>query len=334
MSWQMTIADYLPPHPNKLWDLGKQVGVTAAVTGIPDPIGTPFWIHTPPVWEYSHLAQIKERFADADLDLQVIESAPHSITEPIRLGLPDREEKLDRFCELLVNMGKLEIPIICPHWMPVLGPMRTTSYLRERGGAMVTGYTHSALKNAPMTEYGEISEEQLWENASIFLERVVPVAESANVKIAVHPDDPPVSPIRGIGRILTSPDAFQRWLDIVPSPSNGVTFCQGSFASMDIDIPATIRRFGNQGKIHFVHFRDIKGKPEEFVETFQDNGDTDMAEAVRAYREVGFTGPMRIDHVPTMAGEEQEDLPGYETLGRLFAIGYVKGLMEAVDKYT
>jgi mannonate dehydratase len=100
---------------------------------------------------------------------------------------------------------------------------------------------------------------------------------------------------------------------------------------MNVDIPAAIRHFGGQKQIHFVHFRDIKGTPDNFVETFHDNGPTDMVEAIRAYRDVGYTGPMRVDHVPTMAGEENIQ-PGYEEMGRLYAIGYTKGLMEAVDK--
>ena len=100
---------------------------------------------------------------------------------------------------------------------------------------------------------------------------------------------------------------------------------------MNADIPKEIRRFGNQKQIHFVHFRDTEGTPDRFVETFHDNGPTDMVEAIRAYREVGYTGPMRVDHVPTLAGEENV-APGYEVLGRLYAIGYTKGLMEAVDK--
>jgi mannonate dehydratase len=99
---------------------------------------------------------------------------------------------------------------------------------------------------------------------------------------------------------------------------------------MKVDIPATIRHFGRQHQIHFVHFRDTAGTPDRFVETFHDNGPTDMVEAIRSYREVGYTGPMRVDHVPTMIGEENTT-PGYEVLGRLFAIGYTKGLMEAVD---
>jgi mannonate dehydratase len=100
---------------------------------------------------------------------------------------------------------------------------------------------------------------------------------------------------------------------------------------MGADVPAEIRRFGRQGAIHFVHFRDVEGTPERFVETFHDEGRTDMFEAVRAYRDVGFSGPMRVDHVPTMAGEDNAN-PGYAAIGRLYALGYAKGLIEGVNK--
>ena len=247
-----------------------------------------------------------------------------------RLEITDLE-RIERFCELVDNMGRVGIPVICHNFMPALGPLRTSFTIPSRGGALVTGYDHALMRDAPLTEYGVITEDQLWDNMTAFLRRVVPVAEKAGVKLAVHPDDPPLSPIRGIARILTHPDAFQRVIDLAPSPSNGITFCQGSFATMNADIPKEIRRFGGQKQVHFVHFRDVQGTPERFVETFHEEGQTDMVEAMRAYKDVGYTGPVRVDHVPTMAGEDNAQ-PGYEMLGRLYAIGYTKGLMEAVAK--
>jgi mannonate dehydratase len=220
---------------------------------------------------------------------------------------------------------------MCYNWMAGFGWMRTSTTIPSRGGALVTGYDHSLMQDAPPSEYGTITEEALWENITDFLHRVVPVAEKAKVKLAVHPDDPPITPIRGIGRILINPDAFQRVIDIAPSPYNGITFCQGNFSAMGADVPAEIRRFGEQGQIHFVHFRDVRGDPAKFEETFHDAGQTDMFATMRAYQEIGFEGPMRPDHVPTMAGEDNTH-PGYEVLGRLYAIGYIKGLIEGVTK--
>jgi mannonate dehydratase len=169
----------------------------------------------------------------------------------------------------------------------------------------------------------------LWENLEYFLRRVIPVAEQAGVKLAMHPDDPPLSPIRGLGRIMRSVENFQRLLDLVPSPANGLTLCQGNFSLMTNDLPGAIRHFGRQGKLYFAHFRDVRGTSEKFVETFHDEGQTDMAACMRAYSDIGFEGVLRPDHVPTMEGDSNAD-PAYSSIGRLFAIGYIKGLREAV----
>jgi mannonate dehydratase len=226
-------------------------------------------------------------------------------------------------------MGRLGIPAICYNFMAVLNWLRTSVAAPGRGGALVTGYDHAAMKDAPLTEAGEVSEERLWENFEYFLRAVVPVAEAAGVNLALHPDDPPLSPIRGIGRIMRSVEAFQRVIDLVPSPVNGITMCQGNFTLMTEDLPGAIRQFGRQGKIHFVHFRDVKGTPDRFVETFHDEGKTDMLACMHAYREIGFEGVLRPDHVPTMEGDVNDD-PGYSGIGRLYAIGYIRGLRQAV----
>jgi mannonate dehydratase len=126
---------------------------------------------------------------------------------------------------------------------------------------------------------------------------------------------------------MNSVENFERLVELVPSPSNAICFCQGTFAAMGCDIPSSIRRLGKH--IRYVHFRDVRGTREEFVETFHDNGPTDMAAAMRAYRDIGFQGPMRPDHVPQLYGEDDGE-PGYTMLGRLFAYGYMRGLMDAV----
>jgi mannonate dehydratase len=215
--------------------------------------------------------------------------------------------------------------------MTVFNWMRTSMTIPTRGGALVTGYDHELMAKAPLTEAGEVTEQQLWDGLKYFMDAVVPVAEEAGVLLALHPDDPPISPIRGVGRILTSPDNIRRAIDLRPSPNNGVTFCQGSFATMNADIPQEIRAFAERGAIHFVHFRDVRGNPAKFAETFHDDGQTNMWEAMKTYHEVGFRGPLRPDHVPTMEGEKNLS-PGYDVLGRLFAVGYIKGLVEGVEK--
>jgi mannonate dehydratase len=180
-----------------------------------------------------------------------------------------------------------------------------------------------------LVSHGEaaISDEQMWDNLEYFLKRVVPVAEAAQVKLAMHPDDPPLSPICRLSRIMRSVEAFERMLSLVDSPANGLTFCQGCFGEMGCDLPAAIRRLGR--RINFVHFRDVRGTPDDFVETFPDNGPTDMVELLRTYLEIGFDGFVRVDHVPLLA-TEQGEYDGYGMQGHAFAIGYLKGLMEPI----
>jgi mannonate dehydratase len=307
-----------------MWRLAVQLGVTDAVTGLPQQLpGGAF------VWDFSSLLHLKQRFADAGLTLSVIESSPPM--NLIRLGLPGRDEQIEQISQLLTNMGAVGIRVWCYNFMAVVGWFRTSTTTLARGGALVTSYDHELMRDAPLTEFGTVSEERLWDNFAYFLERVVPVAEAARVKLALHPDDPPISPIRGIARIFTSVEALQRTVELVPSEYNGITFCQGTIATMGTDIPTAIRLFGKRQKIHFVHFRDIRGTATRFVETFHDNGQTDMLEAMRCYQEIDFNGPMRPDHVPTLEGDDNIT-PGYTTRGRLYAIGYMRGLMEAMQR--
>ncbi len=318
------IAEFIPPTPSPLWKLAKQAGVDWAVGGLP--FGEPSnGVDAP--WDYLPLVRLKQRYESGGFQLAVIEARPP--LNKAKRGLPGRDEEIDTVCTLLENMGRLGIPVWCYEWMTDFNWMRTSTHTLSRGGSVVTSYDHALMRDAPPTELGPISEETLWETLGYFLRRVLPVAEKAGVKLAMHPDDPPLSPIRGVGRIMRSVDNYQRLLDLAPSPMNGLTLCQGNFTLMTDDLPGVIRHFGRQGKIFFVHFRDVAGTPEKFEETWHDAGKTDMLACLRAYRDIGFEGVLRPDHVPTVEGDSNENA-GYSAFGRLYAIGYIRGLRQAV----
>lgn len=320
------IAEVFEPEPGPMVRMIKQCGVNHAVGLIPF-VPIPDAAPEDQPWSLASLEASRASYESLGFSLDVIECRPP--LEKAKLGLPGRDEEIEVACELIRNMGKAGIPVWCYEWMVFYNWLRTGTGIEGRGGAKVTGFDLRDIDKVPPPDCGPVSEEHLWETLHYFLKKIVPVAEEAGVRLAMHPDDPPLSPINGIGRIMRSVENFQRLLDLVPSPVNGITLCQGNFALMTDDLPATIRHFGSQKKIFFVHLRDVRGTPDNFVETFHDNGKTDMLACMEAYRDVGFDGVLRPDHVPTMEGDDN-NLPGYSALGRLYAIGYIRGLREAV----
>jgi mannonate dehydratase len=322
----MILADFLPPKRDRSWDLARQVGVTHVIARC-----HPRDTSLNPPWDIDALRTVQRRFTDAGHTLIGLEGDEFDMRR-IKLGLDGRDEDLALYQRMLANMGELGIGLLCYNFMATIGWCRTDTHVPARGGAITNRFQLSALDQNPVPPEDRVTEETLWDNYVYFLRAVLPAAEKAGVKMGLHPDDPPVSPLRGVGRIFTSPEAFARAMALSDSPSHRITFCQANFRAMGCDVAATAGRFAE--RIAFVHFRDVEGTAEDFTETFHDNGPTDMPAMLQLYAKLGFRGPIRIDHVPSLSGEE--DRPhGYAYLGRLFAIGYMKGILDTAHiSYT
>lgn len=307
----------------------RQMDVLHAVSGVMQVDGLT-------AWDPKSITATKEAWKKQGMKWTVVEGPP-TLHEQTKLALPGRDEEISNFITFMKNLKRYgNVDVICYNWMPVISWARTTMDRPGRGGALVTAFDYEDTKNKPLTKYGEVSKEDLWKNLEYFLKAVVPEAEKIGMNLSLHPDDPQVDNIQGISRIMTSVENFDRMLNLVPSKYSGLTMCQGNFSLMGADIPALIRRWGKQGKINFAHFRNVQDlsgltPSTKFTEVFHDEGQIDMYEAMKAYHEINFTGTIRPDHVPTLAGEENTR-PGYMTLGALFAIGYMRGLAESVSK--
>ena len=316
----LEIAEFITPTPTPLWKLAKQAGVDFAVGGLPVDSLKP----GEGLCDLAPLTRMKSTYENSGFKLAVIEARPP--LNKAKRGLPGRDEEIAEVCTLLENMGKLGIPVWCYEWMTDFNWLRTNMATPSRGGSVVTSFD---LKDVPedLTSNPPIDEEALWNNLDYFLKKVLPVAEKAGVKLSMHPDDPPLSPICGVGRIMRSVSNYQRLMDLADSPMNTITLCQGNFTLMTDDLPSVIRKFGK--KISFIHFRDVQGVPSKFHETWHDAGQTDMLACMKAYRDIGFDGVLRPDHVPTVEGDSNANA-GYSSFGRLYAIGYIRGLRQAV----
>jgi mannonate dehydratase len=311
----------LPPEPDERWQLATQMGVEKAVIH-PLEIGD-----GRTYWTYDDLQGLDNWLTNTGLEFAVLEgSVP--ISDHVRLGREGRDEDIEVFKRFLRDCGEVGIPVVCYDWMAGVRWARTAAHVESRGGSYVTEFDLAKVQGGPTSDTANATHEDVWEALEHFLREVTPVAEEAGVKLGLHPDDPPRRSLRGTPRIVDSVEAYDRVLDAYDSEYNGVTFCQGNFAAMGVDIPEAIEHFGD--RINFVHFRDVEGDANRFVETWHDDGPTDMLAAMRAYEEhVDDNVPLRPDHVPTMAGEDNSN-PGYHTNGRLFVIGYMRGLREQV----
>lgn len=312
----MIISDYFRSKQDLTWDYAKQCGVEYGVIRLPEDKDFD-------ITDFAHWKDVYKRFTDFGLKPLVIEPMPNELHDHIKAGDGKRDECIEKVIKMLEYMNELDIRTICFNWMAHAGWTRTNTSIKERGNALVTGFD---IKDYVPT--GEkITADELWANYEYFIKAVIPYAEKYNVKLALHPDDPPLPKLGDVERIMISYENINKAINIVDSDKLGVTMCQACYLMMGEDLYDVIPRL--KDKIFFVHFRNVTGDKYKFNETFHDNGLIPMADIMRLYKQCGISVPIRADHVPLMAGERQETA-GYTALGRLYAIGYLKGIIESI----
>lgn len=313
----MILTDYLTSTHDICWDFAKQCGVKNAVIRLPETADFD-------IDDASHWQKVYDSFTDFGIKPIIIEPMPNCLHDHIKIGDEKRDECIQKVINMFPIMAKLGIHTVCFNFMAHIGWLRTSSDIRERGGALVTGFDMDDFTPGDKA----ISAEKLWDNYMYFINAVIPHAEKYNINLALHPDDPPVEKLGDVSRIMISAENIDRAINTVKSDNLGITMCQATYLMMGEDLFKVIPHFAD--KIKFIHFRNAVGNKYKFHETFHDNGAIDMAKIMRLYKECGVDVPVRVDHVPTMAGEKST-VAGYDALGRLFAIGYLKGLIDAAD---
>lgn len=326
----MIITDYLRSTPDLSWEYARQLGVEKITMRLPDDI-------TFDPTDKRHWQTVMDRYHNYGFQPIVLEPLPNVLHDHIKAGDSQRDESIEKFIQMLPIMKDYGVETVCFNFMAHIGWTRTTKEFPERGGALVTEFDlqkfspEKSMVTSFSVDETAISEEQLWENYSYFVKAVIPEAEKNGVRLALHPDDPPLSRLGNVSRIMISYDNIEKAVNgIIKSDYLGVTMCQACYHLMGEDLYKIIPQFGK--KIFFIHFRNVSGNKTHFHETFHDNGDLDMPRLLKLYDDCNIHVPIRVDHVPTMAGDSQTGMAGYDILGRLYAIGYLKGILETVEK--
>ena len=285
-------------------------------------------------WTLANLRRLKQRVNDFGLELEAIENVPRNFYLKAMLGLPGEEAQISNYQRTVQNMGAAGIPLLGLNWMP--GGVWRTPTKRGRGGVTVTAFdleTALAGQISSGDRQQEYSESQLLESYLRFMEQVLPVAEASGVKIALHPDDPPLPALGKQERLFYKAENFRKVLAALPSPAHGLDFCMGCFSEMlYADCSAgegvldAVRHFGAQSRIFYVHFRDVQGNVPSFQECFPNEGNVDPVVILRALHEAGFDGFLIDDHVPAMLDDSD-----WHHRGRAWCTGYLKGLVQAVQ---
>jgi len=313
----MILSDYFLAKENIGWHYAKQVGVENAVFRFPEDDGFD-------ITDKTHWKTIYDRFVNFGIKPILLEPMPNCVHDHIKCADEFRDESIEKVIKMFTIMDEFDIRTICFNFMAHIGWLRTSGTVPERGGALVTGFDINDF----VSDNYSISEKELWDNYTYFIKAVIPYAEKHGIKLALHPDDPPISKLGNVSRIMTSFEQINKAVHIVESDNLGVTFCQATYVAMGENLYDVIPAFAKENKIFFIHFRDISAADKfHFHETFHDNGITNMGEIIKLYQQHGCNVPVRVDHVPSMYGENN-DIPGYAAVGRLFAIGYLKGLLE------
>lgn len=306
------------------------------------------------VWSMESINKLKKTVESAGLNFDVIESVP--VHEDIKLGLPSKDKYIENYKQNIRNLGKAGVKVICYNFMPIFDWTRSQLdkkledgstvlvYYKEqidkmdplKGELSLPGWDSSYTKedlNDLFNQYSKIDEEDLWTNLEYFLKEIIPVAEESDVKMAIHPDDPPW-PIFGLPRIITTEENLDRFLKLVDSEYNGLTLCTGSLGSGSFnDIVKMVDKYSSQGRIHFMHVRNIKllddGSFEESAH-YSSYGSLDIVKIMKALHKNGFTGYLRPDHGRMIWGETGR--PGYGLYDRALGAMYIAGIWETLDK--
>ena len=292
-------------------------------------------------WSAESLTRLRERVEGHGIKLEMVPLPLSSVyitraeMPDILLGnSPERDRQIDNICQMLRNVARAGIPAV-KYNMSILGVVRIEP-TPGRGGARYSTWNYDAAKqDPPLTEAGPVPADLYWERIDYFLKRVVPVATENKVKLACHPHDPGMPKgkgFRGVETVLGSVDGLKRFISMSPSPYHGLNFCQGTVTEMlqnpRREIGDVIRYFGSRKKIFNVHFRNIKGGFGRFQETFPDDGDVNLIDCMRVYKEVGYDGMLMPDHVPRIEGDEG----GRQAFA--FGFGYIRALIQMVNEET
>lgn len=308
-----------------------------------------FHFNTPPIatadedfWTVRALTWLKEYTEKFELKLEMIENVPIRFFQAIMLATPDRDEKIDNYIKTIQNMGKVGIPILGHHFCPTWA-WRTSITEPARGGAHVTAYNAKLAENGVnayavsaqhMAKFGKDipipTAEDLWKNYEYFIKAVLPEAEKANVKLIIHPSDPPVKKLAGVERIFISCEDFERAEKMTNSDAWGINFCMGSFSQLGGEeaVMEVIEKFVPKNKIHMVHFRDVQGTIDDFKECFLGDGRYNPAKIMQALYKNGYKGLILDDHVPFINNDTR-----WCHTARANAFGYLNGLKKMLEYY-